>query len=82
MEQAETLQDKVSANIRVVLAMRDMSKRSLAREMHIAPSTLVQKMSGTTRWNVDDIEKAADALDVSPAALVAGHGFEPWTSGL
>ena len=29
-----------------------------------------------------DIEKASGFFNVKPEALVAGHGFEPWTSGL
>jgi hypothetical protein len=32
-------------------------------------------------WNLVDIEKASGFFNVKPEALVAGHGFEPWTSG-
>lgn len=67
--------------MKVLIAIRQTSQKDLAQAMGIAAPTLSQKFSGRTRWNMDDIEKASDFLDVKPEALVAGHGFEPWTSG-
>ncbi|WP_232781657.1 helix-turn-helix domain-containing protein [Bifidobacterium breve] len=77
-----SLQDRVSYNIRVLLAIRQTSQQDLAKAMGIAAASLSQKFSGRIRWNLDDIEKASGFLGVNPEALVAGHGFEPWTSGL
>ena len=77
-----SLQDRVSYNIRVLLAIRQVSQQELAKAMGIAAPSLSQKFTGRIRWNLDDIEKASGFLGVKPEALVAGHGFEPWTSGL
>ena len=81
-KQELSLQDRVTYNMKVLIAIRKTSQKDLAQAMGIAAPTLSQKFSGRTRWNMDDIEKASDFLDVKPEALVAGHGFEPWTSGL
>lgn len=81
-KQELSLQDRVTYNMKVLIAIRQTSQKDLAQAMGIAAPTLSQKFSGRTRWNMDDIEKASDFLDVKPEALVAGHGFEPWTSGL
>ena len=62
--------------MKVLIAIRQTSQKDLAQAMGIAAPTLSQKFSGRTRWNMDDIEKASDFLDVKPEALVAGHGFE------
>ena len=80
-KQELSLQDRVTYNMKVLIAIRQTSQKDLAQAMGIAAPTLSQKFSGRTRWNMDDIEKASDFLDVKPEALVAGHGFEPWTSG-
>lgn len=49
--------------------------------MKVSPSALSQKMNNRLQWTAADIEKAAEFFGVEPAVLVAGHGFEPWTSG-
>ncbi|MBD9132830.1 MAG: XRE family transcriptional regulator [Bifidobacterium bifidum] len=77
-KQELSLQDRVTYNMKVLIAIRQTSQKDLAQAMGIAAPTLSQKFSGRTRWNMDDIEKASDFLDVKPEALVAGHGFEPW----
>ena len=76
------LQDRVSHNIRVLLAIREITQRDLAKAMGLAAPSLSQKFTGRTRWNMDDIEKASGFLNVKPEAIVAGSGFEPETSGL
>ncbi|WP_152209104.1 helix-turn-helix domain-containing protein [Bifidobacterium cebidarum] len=81
-EQGVSLQDRVTYNVKVLIAIRQTSQKDLAQAMGIAAPTLSQKFSGRTRWNMDDIEKASGFFNVKPEALVAGHGFEPWTSGL
>ena len=58
--------------MKVLIAIRQTSQKDLAQAMGIAAPTLSQKFSGRTRWNMDDIEKASDFLDVKPEALVAG----------
>ena len=75
------LQEIVTRNIKVALALRGLNQKDLANVLGIATSSLSQKFTGRNRWNLEDISKAARFFNVEPAALVAGHGFEPWTSG-
>ena len=77
-----TLQEKVSQNLRIFLAANKKSQKALAVDMGVSTATLSEKFSGRIRWNLDDIEKASEFLHMNPEALVAGQGFEPWTSGL
>ena len=79
---AVPLQERVSQNLRIFLAVNKKTQKNLAAEMGISAAALSEKFSGRIRWNLDDIEKASDFLHMKPEALVAGHGFEPWTSGL
>lgn len=75
------LQAIVTQNMRIAMAMRGVSQKDLAAAMGFNPSAISQKMTGRVLWNLEDIEKASGFFDVKPEALVAGHGFEPWTSG-
>ena len=64
-----TLQQIVSRNMRMALGYYNTDQKALA-------------MRGKLTWSLEDIEKASGFFNVKPEALVAGHGFEPWTSGL
>ena len=79
---ADDLQAIVTRNIRVAMALRGANQKDLAKVLGIATSSMSQKFTGKTLWNLVDIEKASGFFNVKPEALVAGHGFEPWTSGL
>lgn len=63
------------------MALRGVNQKDLAKVLGIATSSMSQKFTGKTLWNLVDIEKASGFFNVKPEALVAGHGFEPWTSG-
>ena len=78
---ADDLQAIVTRNIRVAMALRGVNQKDLAKVLGIATSSMSQKFTGKTLWNLVDIEKASGFFNVKPEALVAGHGFEPWTSG-
>ena len=89
IKKTASLEDTLVTNIRVALAMKKMSQNALAKQMGITGGALSQKMRGTVTWTLQDLEKAGQLLGVEPAVLldphgllVAGHGFEPWTSGL
>ena len=79
---ADDLQAIVTRNIRVAMALRGVNQKDLAKVLGIGTSSMSQKCTGKTLWNLVDIEKASGFFNVKPEALVAGHGFEPWTSGL
>lgn len=77
------LQDRVTYNMRVLIAIKQTTQRQLAKAVGISAPTLSQKFSGRTRWNMDDIEKAAEFFNIEPATLVVGpQGLEPWTQRL
>ncbi|EFH71699.1 helix-turn-helix domain-containing protein [Gardnerella swidsinskii] len=83
----KSLQDIVTYNVRVMLAIRQRTQKGLAEAMKISAPTLSQKFTGRTRWNMDDIEKASSYFKVKPEALVSSQlvgpqGLEPWTDGL
>lgn len=78
---ADDLQAIVTRNIRFAMALRGVNQKDLAKVLGIATSSMSQKFTGKTLWNLVDIEKASGFFNVKPEALVAGHGFEPWTSG-
>ena len=78
---ADDLQAIVTRNIRVAMALRGVNQKDLAKVLGIATSSMSQKFTGKTLWNLVDIEKASGFFNVKPEALVAGHGFEPCSSG-
>ena len=78
-----SLQKIVSSNIKIGMVLNDVHQKDLANALGIAQPTLSQKISGRTAWTLEDIEKVSDFFHVKPETLlVAGQGFEPWTSGL
>nr|WP_236022661.1 helix-turn-helix transcriptional regulator [Bifidobacterium phasiani] len=68
--------------MRVALAANGLQQKDLANALGITSASMSAKFTGRTMWNLVDIEKASGFFHVKPEALVAGHGFEPWTSGL
>ena len=77
-----SLQEVVSRNIRLFMVVRGVNQRELAEALGVTQPMVSYKLRGSTAWLLGDIEKASELFNVSPEALVAGHGFEPWTSGL
>ena len=66
----------------MALGYYNIDQKTLAKALGQASSSISLKMRGKLTWSLEDIEKASGFFDVKPEALVAGHGFEPWTSGL
>ena len=75
------IQDIVTRNMKVAMALHDVNQQKLADALGVSRSSISQKMTHRVVWSLEDIEKASELFQVSPEALVAGHGFEPWTSG-
>jgi DNA-binding XRE family transcriptional regulator len=80
-EAPEGLQTIVTRNMRVAMAIRGTNQKELGNALGLARSSISLKMTGRVVWSLEDIEKAAHFFNVRPDQLVAGHGFEPWTSG-
>ena len=85
--QAIPLEEVIPTNMRLALALARKSI-GLSRALGVSSGLVSQKMHGTTSWTIADMEKAGQFLRIAPAKflepnglLVAGTGFEPWTSG-
>ncbi|THG24946.1 helix-turn-helix transcriptional regulator [Bifidobacterium pseudolongum] len=77
-----SLQDVVTRNIKIAMVIKGAKQKDLADALGVNRSAISQKMTRRVNWNLEDIEKASGFFHVKPEALVAGQGFEPWTSGL
>lgn len=88
-----TLQNIISQNMRMALAYRHESGRSLARAFGVSQGLISQKMTGRTSWTIEDMEKAGRYLCIEPAWFLRAHeisepqlvgpvGLEPTTGGL
>ena len=82
IDDVHLLRNNVATNIKVAMAMTNVYQKDLAQVLGITQPTLSSKLAGKTTWTLDDIEKVSSFFHVKPETLlVAGHGFEPWTSG-
>lgn len=79
--EALSLQDVVTRNMKIAMTLRDVKQKDLANALGMDRSSISQKMTRRVAWSLEDIEKASGFFHVKPEALVAGQGFEPWTSG-
>ena len=88
-----TLQNIISQNMRMALAYRHESGRSLARAFGVSQGLISQQMTGRTSWTIEDMEKAGRYLGIEPAWFLRAHeisepqlvgpvGLEPTTGGL
>lgn len=77
------LQSTITDNIRKLMKQRGAKHADLAKALGVSTSTVSQKLTDRISWTLTDMKRAAKYFNVYPAALlVAGQGFEPWTSGL
>lgn len=67
---ASTLRDAVIANIRVALAVRNLSATQLAYSMDRGESWLSRRMAGKYAIDLGDLEDIAAALDMDPRDLL------------
>jgi transcriptional regulator with XRE-family HTH domain len=74
------LREHVAEEIRVLLARRKMSATQLAHITGIKQSSLSRRMTGETAFDMDDLERIADALGVAVTDLMpqrVSTGTEP-----
>lgn len=67
-----SLRDQVAEEIRVTLARRRLSATELARRMGVSQSYLARRMTGAQPFDLDDLDRIADALGVSVRQLLPG----------
>lgn len=60
----------VTANIRAELARRNLTAATLAEGVGMQRSTAYRRLSGETRWSVDEVDLVAQYLGVTPDSLL------------
>lgn len=71
------MRELVAEEIRVLLARRRMSASELARQMGATQPYISRRLTGEIAFDVDDLEKIARVLNVTPRDLVATPGSVP-----
>lgn len=66
----------MSRNIRSAMALNDLTQAKLAKILDIAPSSLSNKLSGSIRFNAEEIVVMADALHISADQLLGREPME------
>jgi transcriptional regulator with XRE-family HTH domain len=66
----ETLADVVSRNIRTLMALRGISQIRLADEVGISQTGVSKRLRGVTPFDLNDLERIAQVLDVRPIDLL------------
>src|SRR4051812_46032760 len=69
-EQAATLSERVAEEIRAMLGRKHMSQAELARKLGQGPMWVSERLRGVQTIDLMDLERIADALEVSPLELI------------
>ena len=69
--------EQVAAELRAHLARRRMSGRRLAKLLGESQTWVSRRLAGQVPLDTDDLEKIAEALDLTPMELLAGVPFVP-----
>lgn len=69
MTEVLSLSARVAEEIRVLLARRQMSRSELSRRLGVSAMWVSDRLRGQTPIGLDDVERIAEVLEVSPAEL-------------
>lgn len=69
--------EQVAAEIRAQLARRRMSGRALAKQLGETPTWVSRRLAGQVPLDVDDIQRIAEVLGLTPMELLVGSPFGP-----
>jgi transcriptional regulator with XRE-family HTH domain len=72
---------EIAAAIKHLLDERGWTQAELARRMPVSRGTLNNLMNGYRRWNLETLEKAANALGVELVQITGAVPLEGKTSG-
>jgi transcriptional regulator with XRE-family HTH domain len=67
---AESLTDRVAAEVRAEMARRRMTQRQLAEIMGISQPQVMQRLTGKLGFRLSELEHLAKALDVPVARFL------------
>ena len=68
-----TASQRVAANVRAELAARQITWESFGALLNWSKSTTGRRLRGELRWDVDEVERAADALSIDVTALTGSR---------
>ena len=66
-----TTAERTSARVRALLAERRLNGRWLANQLSMPTSTLNRRLTGAHPWDLNELDRVADALDVRVVDLIA-----------
>ena len=73
----QSTNDLLRANVRELLDMRRMTQADLAKQLNVSQPWVSKRLSGTTPFQIGDIDAVADSFGLSPAQLLCvGHGTQ------
>lgn len=70
------LYKRVAANVRIQMALRQVSQTALAAHLGVAQQSVSPKVRGMTPFTLTDIDALARWWGLEPAELLAAH---PWS---
>lgn len=70
-----SIQDIVTRNMKIAMAVNDTNQQTLANELGISRSSVSQKMTHRVIWSLEDIEKAGRFFRISPARFLEPNGL-------
>ena len=92
------LHEAIGTHVHMLIWRRGITQRELAAGIGLQEAAVSRKLRGRARWSLDELYATAAYLGLEPAgllpqqspparegkgaAVVAGAGFEPATSGL
>lgn len=66
----DSLQENVTRVVQALMGISGIKQHDLFEQLGMAQPTLSQKMSGTRRWSIDDLEALARAFGVLPQTFL------------
>lgn len=71
-DEADAIDARISATVEALRVYKRVTKETVYQAMHVSRTAYYDRLSGVTRWSAADVQRAADALDVSVATLYLG----------
>lgn len=71
-----SLQERVAARVRAVMAARRRTNKELAELLFLSPRAAMRRRLGELAFTLSEIERVAEWLEVDPQVLLSGVGLE------
>lgn len=69
---ATTANERISTNLRGILAERRLGRSELANVLHISPQSASRRLNGEHDFKLSEINAIADWLEIEPGSLIYG----------